>query len=160
MKVRDVMSKKVVSVTPDTSIKELSAIVFKKKIQTVPVVDGSGKMLGIIAESDILSKLYPTQKEFVEDFVEASDFEGMEEKLVEIMKLKAKDLMNKAAICTYPDVPLLKAASKMMVKRIGRLPVIDVETGKLLGIVSKGDVIRAIVKFHKQPLEKILEKAS
>jgi len=154
------MSKKVVSVTPDTSIKELSAIVFKKKIQTVPVVDGSGKMLGIIAESDILSKLYPTQKEFVEDFVEASDFEGMEEKLVEIMKLKAKDLMNKAAICTYPDVPLLKAASKMMVKRIGRLPVIDVETGKLLGIVSKGDVIRAIVKFHKQPLEKILEKAS
>jgi CBS domain-containing protein len=159
MKVREVMCKKVVTVSPDTSIKELSAIVFKKKLQAVPVVDKEGKMLGIVAESDILSKLYPTQKDFVEDFVEASDFEGMEEKLMGVMKLKAKDLMNKAAICTYPDAPLLKAASKMMVKRVGRLPVIDPETEELLGVISKGDVIRAIIKFHKQPLEKLIGKA-
>ena len=147
MKVREVMSKKVISVSPDTSIKELSAIVFKKKLQAVPVVDKSGKLLGIVAESDILAKLYPTQRDFVEDFVESSDFEGMEEKLLGVMKLSAKDVMNRAAICTYPESPLLKAASKMMVKRVGRMPVIDPETNKLLGVISKGDVIRAILKL-------------
>lgn len=160
MKVKDVMCKKVFSVTPDTSIKDLSVIVFKNKVQAVPVVDKNNKLVGIVAESDILSKLYPTQRDFIEDFVEASDFEGMEDKLADVMKLKASDIMNKNAICTYPDVPLLKAASKMMVRRVGRLPVIDSETGKLIGVISKGDVIRAIVKFNKQPLEKIIGKTS
>lgn len=160
MKVRDVMSKKVVTTTADTSIKEVSKIVFSKKIQAVPVVDGKGKLLGIVAEGDILAKMYPSQREFVEDFTSASDFEGMEDGLKDVMKLKVKDIMNKAVVCTYPDAPLLKAASKMMVRRVGRLPVIDPETGKLLGVISKGDVIRAIIKFHKQPLEKILEKVS
>lgn len=149
MKVRDVMSKKVVTTTADVSIKEVSRIVFSKKIQAVPVVDGRGKLLGIVAESDILAKLYPSQREFVEDFTSASDFEGMEDKLRQVFKLKAKDIMNKSVICTYPESPLLKAASKMMVKRVGRLPVIDKETNKLLGIISKGDVIRAMVKGLK-----------
>lgn len=147
MKVNEVMSKKVVTTTADASIKEVSKIVFSKKIQAVPVVDGKGKLLGIVAESDILAKMYPSQREFVEDFTSASDFEEMEDKLRQVFKLKVKDIMNKSVICTYPDAPLLKAASKMMIKRVGRLPVIDRESGKLLGIISKGDVIRAIVKF-------------
>lgn len=158
MKVKDVMSKNVVTVFPETSIKDVAKIVFSKKIQAVPVVDHKGKMLGIVAESDILAKLYPSQREFVEDFVEASDFEEMEKKIHGVMELKAKDIMNKAAICTYPEVEIMKAASKMMVRRIGRLPVIDPVTSKLLGMISKGDVIRAIIKFHKQPLEKIISK--
>lgn len=147
MKVRDVMSKKVVTTTADASIKEVSKIVFSKKIQAVPVVDGRGKLVGIVAESDILAKLYPSQKDFIEDFAKASDFEGMEDGLKDVLKLKVRDIMNKAVVCTYPDSPLLKAASKMMVKRVGRLPVIDRESSKLLGVISKGDVIRAMLRF-------------
>lgn len=160
MKVKDIMCKKVVTVSPDTSIKEVSKIVFSKKIQALPVVDKNGKMLGIVAESDILARLYPSQKEFVEDFVNASNFDDMEDGMKGVLKLSVKDIMNRSAVLAYPDDPLMKAASKMMVRRVGRLPVIDPETGKLLGVISKGDVIRAIIKFHKQPFERILKKVS
>lgn len=146
MKVRDVMCKKVISVSPEATIKEVAKIVFSKKIQGVPVIDGKGKFLGIVTEGDILSKLYPSQKDFVEDFVNSSDFEDMEGGLKDVLKMRAREIMTKAAVCTYPDVKILRAASKMMVKRVGRLPVVDPESQKLLGVISKGDVIRAMIK--------------
>lgn len=158
MKVFQAMTRKVISVSPEDTLKEVGRIIFGKKIDAVPVVDGRGKLVGIVAEGDLLSKFYPSHSEFVEDFVDASKFEEMEEDASGILKMKVKDVMKKDVVCTYPDVPLLRAASKMIVRKIGRLPVVERETTKLVGVISKGDVFKAILKLHILPIHKSFKK--
>ncbi|TSC54279.1 MAG: hypothetical protein LiPW16_74 [Microgenomates group bacterium LiPW_16] len=147
MKVRDVMSKKVVTVSPETTFREIGNIIFGKrfsrKFSSVPVVDKKGKLLGIVAEKDLLIRLYPSQREVIEDFFGTTDFYEMEEKIHEVEKLTAQELMTKNPIVTTSETPLLKAGSLMLVKRVRRLPVVDKE-GRLVGIVSQGDIFRAI----------------
>ena len=90
-------------------------------------------------------------QDYIEDPVHSTDFEGMEKKLDEILDLPVSEIMSHTPITITADTPLLKAQSTMMVKKIGRLPVID-HKGDLIGILSKGDIFRAIVG-DKLPFE-------
>ncbi|MDO8657403.1 MAG: CBS domain-containing protein, partial [Candidatus Levybacteria bacterium] len=78
MKVSDVMSTQVNTVSPDTSVSSVAQIIFGHNINGVPVVKDR-KLVGFITERDILSRFYPSMQEYVEDPVSARDFEGMEE---------------------------------------------------------------------------------
>lgn len=152
MRVKEVMSKSVVTVSPDSTFKEIGEIIFGRKFthkfSSVPVVDKKGKLLGIVTEKDLLQKLYPAQEEVIESFFQAANFEAMEEKIHEIEKLTAKKLMSPAPLITQPEVPLLQAGSMMLLKRVRRLPVVD-EKGRLLGIISQGDIFRKIFAHLK-----------
>lgn len=139
MKVYELMSKKAITVTPEATFAEVWQIIFKENIHGLPVIEEENYLVGIIAEEDILAKLYPSYEEVVDDFVRAANFEEMENKIGELKHLKAKDLMNKKVFTTTPDTPILKALSTMIIRRVRQLPVIDKEN-KLLGMISKGDV--------------------
>lgn len=143
MKVVDVMQTEVDYVSPNTSLLDVSRLIFGHKINGVPVCKGK-KIIGFITERDILAKFYPTPQEYIEDYVHARDFEGMEEKIKEILSLPAESVMNKNVTTITANTPLLKAQSFMQVRKVGRLPVIDGE-GNLIGILSKGDIFRAVV---------------
>lgn len=147
MKVRELMSKKVTSVSPDASFASVWKIIFKKGIHGLPVVDKDNTLIGIIAEEDLLSKLYPSYQEYMDDFRSASDFEEMEEKIGELKKLQAQDIMNRKIHLTYPEGPILRALSKMIVRQIRQLPVIDKQR-KLIGIITKGDVFDYLFKRY------------
>lgn len=155
MKVKDVMSKKVVTVNPETTFREIGNIIFGKrfsrKFSSVPVVDKKGKLLGIVAEKDLLMRLYPSQKEVIEDFFGTTNFYEMEEKIHEVEKLTAQEIMSKNPLVAQPATPLMKAGSLMLVKRFRRLPVVD-KKGKLVGIISQGDIFRAIFSRLKNPV--------
>jgi len=151
MKVRQLMNKKVVSVNPSTSFRELWKIIFKKKINGLPVVT-RGKLVGVVSEQDLLSKLYPSYEDYITDFVHARKFEDMEENIGEITKLKAKDVMNRNIYLTYPEQPIMKALSKMILRKIHQLPVIEQGTGnKLVGIITRGDIFNALYKKIPRP---------
>ncbi len=143
MKVSRVMSKTVDHVSPETSIKDVSKIIFGRGINGVPVCKGK-KIVGFITDKDILSKFYPSIQEFVEDPFRSSDFEAMEKKVPEVFSLKAKNVMSLSPVIATPEMPLLKAHSLMLVNEIGRMPVVD-EKNNLIGMISKSDIFRAAV---------------
>lgn len=151
MKVTNLMQKKIFFVTTETPVSNVSQMIFGQGINGLPVLKNK-KLVGFITERDILSKFYPTIEEYMEDPVHMGNFEEMETKIDEILNLKASDIMSKDPISVRPDTPILKAQSLMFVKKIGRLPVVD-EAGKLIGILTKGDIFKAVVG-DRLPFEK------
>lgn len=143
MKVKHAMQKHVDYVTTDVSVKEVAVLIFGRNINGIPVCKGK-KVVGFITEKDILRKFYPSMQEYIEDRVHATDFEGMEKKVDEILSKKAEEVMSTNPITVTPDTPLLQAESLMLTKKVGRLPVVD-KRGILRGIIAKKDIFRAIV---------------
>lgn len=143
MKVADVMSKQVESVTVDTKVKYITRLIFGHNINGVPVVKNK-KLVGFITERDILAQFYPSMQEYVEDPFKSGNFEEMEEKVPEIFTLTADKIMSKNPITVNPETPLLRAQSLMFIHKISRLPVVD-KNDNLLGIISKGDIFRSVV---------------
>jgi len=143
MKVADAMSRHVDYVLEDTKVEKLSVLIFGRGINGVPVLKNK-KVIGFITERDILSKFYPSIKEYVEDPFHSSDFEGMETKVQEIFEMTADQIMSRNLTTVTPDAPLLRAHSLMTIEKIGRLPVVD-DKGRLIGIISKGDIFRTLV---------------
>lgn len=143
MKVRDIMSKQIDFVTPDTLVKEVCHRIFLGGINTLPICKGN-KLVGVITERDILAQFYPTMREYVEDPVHLSDFEQMEKKVTEIFTLKAERIMNRKPTITTEDIPILQVQYLMLSNRVEKIPVVD-DKGNLRGTVSKGDIFRAIV---------------
>lgn len=150
MKVADVFKKDVEFVGPDMPLLGVAKLIFGRGINGLPVCK-SRKVVGFITERDILSKFYPSVQEYVEDPFRSSDFEGMEKKVSEILDLKAERIMSKNPVVVTSDMPLLRAQSLMFIHKVGRLPVVD-GNGKLLGILSKGDIFRYLVG-EKLPFE-------
>lgn len=150
MKVSDVMQKNVEFITPESSILEASRLIFGRGINGLPVLKDK-KVVGFITERDILAKFYPTIEEYVDDPFHSSDFEEMESRVSEVLEMCVDKIMTGKPVVVTADTPLLRAQSLMFIEKIGRLPVVD-DNGKLLGILSKGDIFRAVVG-QKIPFE-------
>ena len=88
--------------------------------------------------------MFPSIQELMEDYVHERDFESMEGKVKPILSKKVKELMSTKVVSIHIDEPLLKAESIMRIKDVSRLPVVD-DKGSLIGIISKGDIFRALV---------------
>jgi len=151
MKVSDIMQTQVDFVETDIPLRGVARLIFGRGINGVPVCKGK-KVVGFVTERDILSKFYPSIQDYIEDPVHCADFEAMEKKLDEILDLPVSEIMTHTPTTITADTPLLKSQSMMMVKKIGRLPVVD-EKGNLVGILSKGDIFKAVVG-EKLPFEK------
>jgi CBS domain-containing protein len=98
-------------------------------------------LVGILAERDVLRYLFPSLKDIMEG-MGSLDFEGMEGDYKKVLPLLAKDLMHKGVLSVEPDIPILKAVSIMAKNNFRRIPV--AENNKLVGIISLGDIHRAI----------------
>jgi CBS domain-containing protein len=148
MKVKDVMTTDITTVSPRASFPRLWEIIFKKGIHAIPICE-KDKLSGIVSEEDLLAKLYPSYEDYITDFTNARKFEDMENKLGKLKHLTAGDIMNKKIYLTYPERPIMRALSKMILRRIRQLPVIEKESGnKLVGLISKGDIFDALFNKH------------
>lgn len=145
MKVSDIIKRDVDSINTNQSVLDAAKLIFKHGHTGIPVVSGkSKKLVGFITDQDILSQCFPSMQDYIEDVVHSRDFEGMEKKVKEIMKMKVKDVMSKQLILIREDAPLMKAESVMKTKDVARLPVVD-EKGNLIGILTKRDIFKALV---------------
>lgn len=143
MKVSDAMSSHVDFVSVNTKVKDVARLIFGAGINGVPVCK-KRKIIGFITERDILAKFFPSITEFVEEPLQSGDFEGMEKKISEVLNLPASKIMSPNPSMITADTPLLKAQSIMLIKKIGRIPVVD-KNKNLIGIISKGDIFRNVV---------------
>ncbi len=117
LKAKDIMSKRVVTVAPTDTVKQLNALLAKKKISGAPVLDADNNMVGIVTEADVLTARANT---------------------------KVQSVMKSPVITVGPNEPVKKVAQLLTKKRIKRVPVVDQKTGKLLGIISRADIVKAI----------------
>ena len=143
MLVKDIMTTSVRAARPEDPIREVAATMCFHKFSGLPVVDGSGRIVGVISEKDILHGMFPK----FEDLVASSrlvDFEALERDYQDVVNLKVGDLMSQKIITVEPEMPVLKAASIMFRNHIRRIPVR--QDGRLVGIISIGDVHKAIFK--------------
>jgi CBS domain-containing protein len=151
IKVKDVMKKPIV-VNPNDDIMDVIRLFRENKISGAPVVE-DGRLVGIISESDIV-KTITTHNEAIDlilpsplDLIELPlkttlKIEEFKEDIEKALKTKVKDVMTKNVITISPDKTINDAAKLMIENNIKRLPV--VENGKLIGIITRGDLIEAL----------------
>lgn len=142
MLVQEIMTTNVKTVTQDQLVKDIAVMMVMERISGVPVVDDDNNLVGIISEKDILQHMFPKLDEVMSDT--PFDFENMESNYKETMNVKVGDLMITNVASIDLNMPCLKAASTMWIRKFRRIPV--THNNKLIGIVSIGDVHRAIFK--------------
>jgi len=155
MKVSDVMNPDVVTVRPDATIKECIKLLREKKVSGVPVVSDAG-LVGIITENDLLALLevpehtgywLPSPLEIIEVPVrEIIERLELRDSLSEdVGDWKIERVMKKSVHTIDGEADIETAAEHMTRHKINRLPVVD-KRGKLIGIVTRGDIIKGIAE--------------
>ncbi len=140
MLVSETMTTTVKTAKADTPVRNLANIMCLNKISGLPVVDDENNIIGIVSEKDILKRMFPNMSDLAEDGM--PNFEEMEKNYAETLNLAAEDIMTTRVSSVKPGMPIMKAASLMCLRNIRRIPV--VEDNKLVGIISIGDVHKAI----------------
>ena len=143
--VADIMTPNPISVTRKTSLKEAITIIAEKKISGLPVVDEQGKVTGIISESDLMwqeTGVEPPPYIMLLDSVIYLQNPGRYDKEIhKALGQTVEDVMSDRPITIQAHQSVKEAAKLMHDKKIRRLPVVDQE-GKIVGIITQGDVVR------------------
>jgi CBS domain-containing protein len=144
-KAKDIMTRDVITVKPDTTMEELARMLMKYQINGTPVVDDNGNLKGIVTENDLISKNsrlhIPTILRLFDAFIPL----GTSKLEVEIKKMAAStvgEICTKDVITINDETPVEDIATIMTEKKIHLLPVL--KEGKLVGIIGKKDIIKGI----------------
>jgi CBS domain-containing protein len=146
MLVRDIMTRTPRTVSPDAKLLEVASIMCLYRIPALPVVDADGKLVGNISEMDLLKNLLPTMDDIVAGDA-VLEIERMIPNYSASMAKRVSDIMVKHPVSVAPDQHVLKATAKMTSHRFRRIPVTDGD-GRLVGVMSLGDVHKAIFQSH------------
>ena len=134
-----VMTTDVVTVGPDTVYKEVVERLHDRRVSAAPVVDTESRVLGVVSEADLLLK------EERRDSRPGSSFLRPHGDAARAQALNAAALMTSPAVTVGPDATLTEAARLMHRRRVKRLPVVDAD-GRLVGIVSRADLIQVYLR--------------
>ena len=152
--VAEVMTRDLIMVEPQTPIKEAIKLIAQHRISGLPVVDEAGKLVGIISETDLLWQETgiepPVYIMFLDSVIYLENPTRYDRELHKALGQTVGDVMSDEPSTVKPDQPLRKAARLMQEKSIRRLPVVD-DSGKVIGILTPGDIVRAMAaKFDEQ----------
>jgi len=147
MKIKDLMKTLVFSLHPDMKWKEAAETLLGRGISGAPVVDDEGKLIGILSEKDLFRGIYPSYEDFYKTPGAHLDFEKLEAEAQQVKNKTVAEVMNKRLISAHPEDPILKIGGLMVASGIHRVPVVDSED-KLVGMVSRRDIYRAILKNY------------
>lgn len=158
MKAKDIMVTDVVTLRLDDTLKEAAQKFAENNIGGCPVVDDSNYVVGVLSEADILASLKTQYKQLKMKFPPASivgisfvqtvrDKETMKA-FEEIGNTKVRDVMSRDVVTASAEESLESTIRKMAAKDVNRIPVVI--DGKLVGIVTRGDVIKNIARTITQ----------
>ena len=154
MKVRDIMTTDVVSAKRGTPGNELAKLMGARDISGVPVLDDDGSVVGIVTELDmIVSNTRLDMPRFIQildlgriPLERRSDYEH---RMRHMLGTRAEDLMSEEVVTVSPDDSVEGLAELMVKRRVNPVPV--VENGKLVGIVSRADIIDMMAEEMEEP---------
>jgi CBS domain-containing protein len=145
MKIKEIMTRQVISVSPDVSAMEALKLLFKNQMSGLPVIDNEAKLVGMFTEKDILTYILPSYIEKVGRFIYEENPKSTKKKFQDLQNVSVAQLMRKEVVTSGEETTLCEVARVMLTQKARRVPVID-KSGKVLGIVSRGDILRAISK--------------
>lgn len=156
MRVGDVMHGPVVTVRPDASLREVAGLLVEHRISGLPVVDEAGVVLGVVSEADFVVKEGGTEPRhgWLERLFGETEAEQAE--LAKVRAATAREAMTAPAITVEVDTPVRDAARIMTERQVNRLPVTD--GGRLVGIVTRADLVRCFVRTDDQLRASIVEE--
>ena len=143
MNATEIMTKRVITVRPDTSVGEIADLLLDHKVSAVPVIDDHRHVVGIVSEGDLLG--HPPSgsprawwlRLFNDDTV-------CLEEIATARHLKARDVMIEPVVTVVDQTPVDVLATLMRRRRVKRVPVL--QEGKLVGIVSRTDLLDALMR--------------
>jgi CBS domain-containing protein len=146
MNARDVMSKPVVSVHPDTSTREIARLLVKKGITAVPVVDDNGAPIGVVSEGDLIrperAAREAKHRSYLEILAEGEPISAELLAWLHSQDHSARAVMSAPVSTVSEETELGELARVLVTHRIKRVPV--VRDGRVTGIVARDDVLRAL----------------
>jgi len=145
MKVSELMTKEVLTVSPEMSVREAAKMLFAREISGLPVVDENKRVVGMITEKEIIAMALPKYTEELRDFDIILNEEPFQKKVADADKIKVKDIMRREVLCVNEDVSVAEVARLMIAKKQRRIPVLDKEK-KLVGIIARADIVKEIAK--------------
>ena len=144
MNAADVMVSKVITVGPDASVATIAETLLANRISAVPVIDDNSALLGIVSEGDLIHRVETGTEQprawWLEFFIGK---DALAREFIKSHGHKAADVMTRPVITVKPDTPLGELASLLEKHRIKRVPV--VKGGKIVGIVSRANLVQALV---------------
>lgn len=157
MYVRDVMSREVVSVRPETPLKDVARLMIGRGISGVPVVDDAGIVVGVVSEADFIIKERGAEAVRRRPLARLlGESREAEAEFAKVVAERAGSAMSSPPITIEAGALLRTAASLMVERAVNRLPV--VEDGRLVGIVSRADLIRAYLRSDAELEREIREE--
>jgi CBS domain-containing protein len=143
MKAQDIMTREVATVRPETSVRDIAALMVEKRISGVPVLSGDGWVVGIVSQSDLLHRAeIGTERKLKWWFRIFADSSELASAYAKAHGLKARDVMSRYVVSVRDDAELRDVADILDARRIKRVPVM--QEGRLVGIISRGDLVRAL----------------
>jgi len=141
------MTRDVIAVSPEMDIAHAARLLLEKSINGVPVVDGTGKLVGILCQSDLVAQQkkfpIPTLFTFLNGFIPMTSMKHLEKEVQKITAITVADAMSPNPVTVRPEASIEEVGTIMVDRNFHTLPVVD--KGKLVGILGKEDVLRTLV---------------
>ena len=147
--VTEVMTCNPITVKAETPLQEAIKILAEKRISGLPVIDDAGQLIGIISETDLMWQetgvTLPAYIMILDSVIYLKNPADYERDLHKALGQTVGEVMSKKPITISPNQPLREAAKLMRDRKIHRLPVVD-ESGQIIGILTRGDIIREMAE--------------
>ena len=146
MKAADVMVSAVISVRPNARVEEVASTLLANRISAVPVIDEQGELLGIVSEGDLMRRAEAGTDRSRSWWLEyLTGKQVLAAEYVKSHSHKITDVMTRSVITATPETPLGEIATLLERNRIKRVPI--VQNGKVVGIVSRANLLQALARM-------------
>ncbi len=151
LRVEDIMTKEVITVSPDTEIVHAARLLLEKRVNGFPVVDETGRLVGIICQSDLIAQQkqlpIPSVFNLLDGLIPLMSMSKIEKEVQKISAVKVADAMTRDPVAVSPDTSIEEVARLMVNKSLHTLPVVD--QNRLVGVIGKEDVLRTLISRGK-----------
>jgi CBS-domain-containing membrane protein len=159
MKAQDIMTRDVSTVSPDTSVRDIAALMVEKHISGVPVLTDNGTIIGMVSQSDLLHRAeVGTERKHKWWFRTFADSNALAREYAKAHGLKAHDIMSRYVVSVRDDAELRDVADILDNNRIKRVPVL--QEGRLVGIITRSDLVRALSQVRISKAAKKIDNAA
>ena len=149
MKAADVMVRNVITIGPNATVGEVADLLVTHRISALPVIDAGGKVVGIISEGDLVRRAEAGTERRRSHWLEwMMPGQTLAAEFVKSHARKVSDVMTRRVISASSDAPLSEVATMLERNGIKRVPVVD--DGKLVGIVSRANLVQALACLYKR----------
>jgi len=151
LKVKDIMTKELITVSPDTEIVQATKLLLENRINGIPVTDETGKLVGILCQSDLIAQQkklpIPSFFTFLDGLITLTSMKQIEKQVQKIAAITVAQAMTPNPVTVQPETDIETVAALMVDRSFHTIPVVD--KGELVGIVGKEDILKTLIPGSK-----------